>query len=226
LAALEPYISYENETELREDAAGMMNAEALIGHFQLMEVDGRVKLQLEKPDGEALNVAVSFVDPSVAKTGLAEGLQLTVPLYRSRPRVFYWHEYLGDSQTLFISYNRCANDSKLRFGDFAQQVLADVDTHPVKRVVRLASRRKSLWPVSVLIGPSTFSSAVINAVELKRALLAKFVGEPSGGMPGGYGEVSRLTLPNPWFRAARKLWRPMWPRRSSSQTFWRAATQV
>jgi hypothetical protein len=47
-----------------------------------------------------------------------------------------------------------------------------------------------------LIGPSTFSSAVDNAVELRRVLAAKFVGETSGGMPGGYGEVARLTLPN------------------------------
>jgi C-terminal processing protease CtpA/Prc len=60
----------------------------------------------------------------------------------------------------------------------------------------LASRRKSLGPVYVLIGPSTFSSAVLNAVELQKALSAKLVGEPSGGMPGGYGEVAGLKLPN------------------------------
>ena len=60
----------------------------------------------------------------------------------------------------------------------------------------LASRRKALGPVFVLIGPSTFSSAVDNALELQRALAARLVGEPSGGMPGGYGEVAKLTSPN------------------------------
>jgi C-terminal processing protease CtpA/Prc len=49
--------------------------------------------------------------------------------------------------------------------------------------------------VAVLIGPETFSSAVQNAAELKQELKAKLVGEPTGGLPSGYGEVKTLTLP-------------------------------
>jgi C-terminal processing protease CtpA/Prc len=93
--------------------------------------------------------------------------------------------------------------------------LAEADAHVLKRVVidlrqngggdsrvisplksGLASRRKSIGHVYVLIGPATFSSAVDNATVLRRDLSATLVGEPSGGKPGGYGEIKFLTLPN------------------------------
>jgi C-terminal processing protease CtpA/Prc len=94
-------------------------------------------------------------------------------------------------------------------------VLTDADANRVRRVVidlrwngggnsrvigplisGLEARRKSVGPVYLLIGPTTFSSAVDNAVEMRAKLSARLVGSPSGGMPGGYGEVARLTLPN------------------------------
>jgi C-terminal processing protease CtpA/Prc len=112
-----------------------------------------------------------------------------------------------------LSWTR--SDLKHHFSDIVHQVLAGADSHTVKRVVidlrwngggnehvidplrsGLEARLKSVGPVYVLIGPGTFSSAVDNAVTLRKDLSATLVGEPSGGMPGGYGEVDRLTLPN------------------------------
>lgn len=46
----------------------------------------------------------------------------------------------------------------------------------------------------VLIGRNTFSSAVLNAIELKQKAGAVFVGEPSGGRPNHYGEIKALEL--------------------------------
>ncbi len=46
----------------------------------------------------------------------------------------------------------------------------------------------------VLIGRNTFSSAVLNAIDLKQKAGAVFVGEPSGGRPNHYGEIKALEL--------------------------------
>jgi C-terminal processing protease CtpA/Prc len=46
------------------------------------------------------------------------------------------------------------------------------------------------------IGNSTFSSALMNAISLKRQNGAILVGEPTGGKPNGYGEVRSFNLPN------------------------------
>ncbi|NMA52753.1 MAG: peptidase S41, partial [Peptococcaceae bacterium] len=48
----------------------------------------------------------------------------------------------------------------------------------------------------VIIGRGTYSSAVLNAVRLKKETNASFVGEATGGEPNHYGEVKQFTLPN------------------------------
>jgi hypothetical protein len=42
----------------------------------------------------------------------------------------------------------------------------------------------------------TFSSAVLNAIELVQRLHARLVGGPSAGAPSGYGEVKTFALPH------------------------------
>jgi C-terminal processing protease CtpA/Prc len=47
----------------------------------------------------------------------------------------------------------------------------------------------------VLIGRRTFSSAVLNAIDLKQKAGAVLVGEPAGGEPNHYGEARSFELP-------------------------------
>jgi hypothetical protein len=48
----------------------------------------------------------------------------------------------------------------------------------------------------VLIGKQTFSSAIMNAVDLKRNTQATLVGEPTSGSINHYGEVRGFHLPH------------------------------
>lgn len=47
----------------------------------------------------------------------------------------------------------------------------------------------------VLIGRGTFSSAMMNAIQLRQRYSAVLIGEPTGGSPNAYGEIRPLTLP-------------------------------
>jgi C-terminal processing protease CtpA/Prc len=213
---LAPYISHENETELREQAPHLMIARGVLEHFHMVSTDAQVSLHLEKQDGKPLNLTVPLVIRNVEKIDVSEGLRIPVPLYRSHSQhEYYWHQYLPETQTLYIQYNTCEDDPKKRFSDFARAVFAVADAQTVKRVVidlrnngggnervilplkdGLLERRKSVGRVYVLIGPGTFSSAVVNAQQLRSSLSVILVGENTGGMLGGYGEASTVTLPN------------------------------
>jgi len=131
---------------------------------------------------------------------------------------------LEDSQTLYIQYNQCENDPKLSFKDFTKQVLGEADSHTLKRVVLdlrfngggdssiidplqagLAARSKSIGHLYVLIGPWTFSSAMLNALDLQKGittyghhsnLKATLVGEPTGDGWNTYGDIKQFVLPN------------------------------
>jgi hypothetical protein len=215
LTDLAPYISYENETWLRVKSIDLMPASGVLQHFGMLDADHRVSLQLEKTGGEVVTVSMPVVLGNVKKIGMSFGLHIPTVAYNSHPDAWYWSQYLADSQTLFIQYNRCENDSTHHFGDVARQAFAEAKSHPVKRVVidlrwngggdsrvirplmsGLASRRKDVGEIFALIGPYTFSSALDNAQELHKDLSAILVGEPTGGALDGYGEVSNFTLPN------------------------------
>jgi hypothetical protein len=48
----------------------------------------------------------------------------------------------------------------------------------------------------VIIGRTTYSSALQNAITLSREFQATLIGEPTGGKPNHYGEVRNFVLPN------------------------------
>jgi hypothetical protein len=64
----------------------------------------------------------------------------------------------------------------------------------------LKSRNALRSKVVALIGPGTFSSAVINARNLQTELHAKLFGEPASEKLNSYGEVRSFQLPNSHLR--------------------------
>ncbi|HKP76049.1 MAG TPA: hypothetical protein VJT67_10935, partial [Longimicrobiaceae bacterium] len=135
-----------------------------------------------------------------------------VPFYRQRADEPFWSAELGGGEVLYVKYNDCRHIR--RFGRFARGVLRRLDAGGVRRVVidfrgngggnslqfdymllrGLARRRvASLYG---LTDRATFSSAMLNAAQLRSQAGAVLVGEPTGGKPNCYAEVRRLRLPN------------------------------
>jgi hypothetical protein len=215
LTGLEPYVSHENDAWLRRQAPSLLVTQALLRHLGLLGEDGRVTLTLEKPGAPPFTVSLAPAEAQTTRISYLEALHVSPPLFLSRQETHYWYRYLKDSGTLYIQYNQCGNDPKLPFKEFTRRLLAEADTLPIKRVAidlrlngggnssviapltrGLASRAKLAGHVYVLVGASTFSSAVMNAIKLRRDLKATLAGEPTGGAPSGYGEVQQFVLPN------------------------------
>ena len=219
LAAVAPYISHENQAGLRTFAPDLLVRRAMLEHLNLLDANGRVPFTLQKPGGEPFVVAVSEDDPRVPRLDLATALHIAKPLFAEQPRSYYWYRYLADTRTFYIQYNRCQNEPKHPFGDFVRAAMEDADAkaadHLVSRVVidlrlngggdsrvvhplkmALSRRAKTLGPVYVLIGPYTFSSAEMAAIEFHDDLHATLVGSPTGERPNGYGDINFIKLPN------------------------------
>lgn len=99
------------------------------------------------------------------------------------------------------------------FEKFAQEVLAVLETRPVKKLVfdvsnnpggssqqgtALAEKIGQAYhgDVFVVIGKRTFSSAVLNTLDFQQYCRATLVGEPTSGRPNHFGEVRNFRLPN------------------------------
>jgi hypothetical protein len=127
----------------------------------------------------------------------------------------YWFDYDSESKTLYFNYNVCREDPNNPFEKFNDELFTLIASHQPEKIV-LDLRKNNggnsgvLYPflekikgsylnkkrkLFVLIGKQTFSSAVMNAVELKRNSNAIFIGEPTSGNINHYGEVRGFSLP-------------------------------
>jgi hypothetical protein len=212
LAAVAPYISYENQTYLRVASPSYLNKMALLREIGAVGEGNTVTLTLEKAGGEPFTLTVKPREPNLKDVSVIDELHVPESLARKHPKAYYWYEYLPDSRALYIQYNQCANDPKQSMSDFARELFAAIDSRPVDRAIvdlRFNGGGNSMvigalkhglhsrhYPVFVLIGAGTFSSAQDNAIEMRRQLNATLVGESTGEKLNSYGEVRQLKLPN------------------------------
>jgi hypothetical protein len=212
LEAVSPYLAYETEGWRRVLAVAAMRRRALLELLDRVQ-DGKVNLTFEGSNG-AVAIAVSFAPSDTSLVSLWEARNLPAPLVEGQ-QGYYWRQLLADSQTLYIQYNVCADDPKLKFSDFVSQTFAVVDESKPRRVVvdlrfnrggnsaivkplttGLASRRKTIGTPLILIGPQTFSSGVWAARDLRDKANGRLVGTATGGLVGGYGEAPGRKFPH------------------------------
>jgi hypothetical protein len=212
LAAVAPYISYENPNYLRVASPPYLNKMALLREIGAVGDGNAVTLTLAKAGSEPFTLAVKSRQPDLKDVSVYDELHVPTMLARKHPGAYYWYEYLADSRAIYIQYNLCANDPKQTMGDFSRELFAATDGHPVDRTIVdlrfngggnsmvIGSLKRGLrsrhYPVFVLIGAGTFSSAQDNAIEMRRELHATVVGEPTGEKLNSYGEVRTFKLPN------------------------------
>lgn len=222
-SAASPYLSHENLPLLHALSPDFIMNREVADHFGLAGADGVVEFTLERPGAKQfqLRVAPTSADSQDHMISATEALQLPVPLYRKRPGAWYWYEYLADSRSLYIQYNRCRNDPKKSFKVFTRELFKFVDdlhyadgiervivdlrfnsggdssiVEPLLEGLKSRPRLSAKGHLYVLISRDTFSSGMMAAISFREDLYAILVGEASGSRPNEYGEVQTLVLPN------------------------------
>jgi hypothetical protein len=135
------------------------------------------------------------------------------PLYAQNDQANFWYRYLSDSQTSYIRYRVCADPVGL--ATLTKQIFADAARLPVARMVfdlrdngggnsqvfapllaaLASSPLNSRGRLFAIIDRGTFSSGMLNALDLSQNTAATLVGEATGGKPNSYGEVQAFRLP-------------------------------
>jgi len=217
-AAVAPYIPHENQAWLHYQSPNFMVFDELLSYLKIVPPKGRVEFTFERNDGKRFSLEVPRW-PLNAQTNMVtawDELKTSSPLYRKHPDSPYWREYIPDSKTFYIQYNKCQNIGQ-SFEDFTREAFSFADSHSIERVIvdlrfnaggdsRVIKplidglkSRKSLSAAGhlyALIGAVTYSSGMMAALDFKEELHAILIGEPTGGKPNQFGEVKRATLPN------------------------------
>lgn len=128
----------------------------------------------------------------------------------------YWFEMDTKRSILYFNYLQCRNDPEETFADFNKRLFNEIqNSKPEKLVLDLRfngggdnavlnpfiesikanylNRKNSFF---VLIGYNTFSSSLMNAIDLRRNTNSILIGEPTGGSINHYGELRSFELPS------------------------------
>ena len=217
-ALLASVISHENEAQVRNHLPNLLVDTAILHGLKLIPSPESASLTVLTAEGKSQTVEMKPL-PFTSKPGWLVNIsdETGSPLYLKNRRLFYWYEILPDSRALFFKYNFCQDMAGKPFSEFVKEMFSAADAAAVEKIIidirhngggnsaifrafldelkkrpALVQREK----IYVLVGRRTFSSAILNALDLKKETPAVFAGEPTGGKPNHFGEVQSFQLPN------------------------------
>jgi len=139
------------------------------------------------------------------------------PLAYRKQRGYYESDFIAEHKTMYVAYNRCREAPDLpmpKFVEFvmskseeldAQRIIIDLRFNgggdetviwPLWQALEVSERYKDKGDIIGLISRQTFSSAMSNSHQLRDNCGAVLIGEPTGGKPNHFGQLSSFTLPN------------------------------
>lgn len=214
-SSLERIISHENRWWVEALAPEYMvipEVLAYLGHTGGMD---RAAFRFQALGGGIVRREVDSMPPDApfAWHGIFNRPEFTAPMYMSR-QDSYWYEYMPDSRTMYLAYHQARQMHGMPFDDMLHRMEMFIGRHPVDRlIVDLRLNRggdssiiqsmiqgltnspyNNADQLFVLIGRNTFSSGLMNALELRDRTNATFVGGPTGGKPDHFGETRTFHL--------------------------------
>lgn len=213
-----PLISADNEIKLRRQLSQVFGHQEIMVYCGLLKPEEDLTLTLE--NGTSITLSpLSMQDQSgwPEINGLSQQRQGSAPTDYQKGT--YYFSLPLDSRTYYIQYNQCMEDPELPMETFTAQVMADLEQGSysvllldlrnngggsdgviIPLLMELAPLVRNgeleLWG---LVGEATFSSASINALEI-REMGGGLAGEPTSGSVDHFGSVSGFTLPNSGIR--------------------------
>lgn len=209
--------SYDNIVRLRRQVQQGFAAAELLRYAGITEDMGPLAIEAVGPGGERRTITLPLLPeeqeqwPEMARL-TPQGTPATAFQRRA-----YFSLDLGDAY--YIQYNTCQEDPELPMEQFAAQVERDLSAKRYKKVLidlrnngggsdgvlvpilmllapKIRAGETEVWG---LVGEGTFSSALINAAEI-REMGGFLAGTPTGGSVDHFGSVSTFTLPNSGIR--------------------------
>jgi len=220
IAGISEIVPRENASFLKAQLPKYLSSAEVLYGLEIIDDFNKVEITVESLDGKGRSVMTDTCpafDFHRSLQGADNSLDSIVPLYRQNKDKYFWSHYLENDNTVYCNYNSCKDRKDISVEDFGADLMQFLSLHNVCRLIidlrnNLGGNSSLLEPfikalseneklntrggIFVILGRDTFSSALLNAYDLKNRTAAIFVGEATGGKPNCYGEVEYLRLKN------------------------------
>lgn len=213
---LSDYISHDNVSIEKNQRASMLKFEEILQFIGISKGD---TLSIEAVDGSnnIVNTNVKLLVANNIKFVSSNDKSAILPLFKKNSDKNYWFEYLENTNTLFVKYNRCAEMKDYSMSKFTDDIEKVIDSKNVSKLlldlrdngggnsmilspfidmIKSKSNINEKGKLFIIVGRKTFSSAILNAIDMQNSTNATLIGEPTGGKPNHYGEVKSILLTN------------------------------
>jgi len=211
-------VSHENKSLLKHLLPNLLVQLNVLNGFGLTKNSTECTYQLTSASGEIVEFQTKAINLSELRSFFNQMRwvqQKKMPLSKKN-NSSYWYEII-DNNHIYIEYSRCIDMPDYPFEKFSSKIESVCDSLDITNIIIDVRRNSggnsgvikplidmfkekqihnSKFNVTVLIGRSTFSSAILNSAELKDETNAYFIGEPTGGKPNHFGEIKKVTLEN------------------------------
>ncbi len=218
--SLNTLITCENEALKKEFFPQIITSAQLLDYFKFSS-DSTYYFEVEDENGNLINQKII---PSAIGKQFISIQKDSLPYCWKERRTAFTKKYFEEDKILYITYNSCipvsyiqdnGNTDTLLFEDFQKQIFSDLKHENVEKLIfdmRFNGGGNSIYGtrfinklsgkkidkkgrIFVVIGRSTFSSAILNTLDFKNETNAITVGEETGGKPNHYGEIRSFNLP-------------------------------
>lgn len=204
-------IPHENDAWIDSNFSNTINFKEALEYLKVVQKDEDIILKLKSDDQQEIQIPLR---------GLTEEEIMSIPLARFErehtPTTYVTQDIYRflplTNETLFIQYNSCQEDPNLSMKEFTKQVKTELEANQYNTIVidlrynsggnssiinpLLTMLKDKEATFYTLIGPNTFSSGIMNAIDTQESLNSTLVGLQTGGNVNGYGEIKFVQMKN------------------------------
>jgi len=222
LPLLKPYISASNKVELRNKQVHVLSNMDFLYLADIVETPKQAAITFLTEDETLITRLIpSSLNYDSDEVSLLEKEEGKDSSFIDGLSIPYKLDYLEDLDTVIFQYNQCREMESHPMEEVVEQIrkwegernprffIIDLryngggDSRVLKPLIDYLEEESSLnrrGRLFTAIGRKTYSSAILNAVELDQRTQSIYIGEPTGGKPNHYGEVKSFLLPNTGLR--------------------------
>ncbi|MBU1120196.1 hypothetical protein KKA50_03315 [Patescibacteria group bacterium] len=203
---VKPFIPQENEISTRYYFSSKIVEPSILEYLGIRKT-GNLKLQLEK-GRDQIFVNIHPQDYNQKMLTL-KGMMKQVPVTLQEKGI-YWFTELPQIRAFYIQYNSCVERENLKISQIVnlfeksqfKNIIIDFrnnkggDSDVLKPLIGFLRKSEGKYKIVILTSADTYSSAIINVLELSSIKNAISVGEIPHSNPTHYGENQSFVLPN------------------------------